>query len=160
MAAAEVGSGVDFGPVAEILEERTESSPDGLIPLLQRVQEAYGYLPREVLEEVAQRTGTPLSRMFGAATFYEQFRLTPRGRHIIRLCRGTACHIRGMGEILGTLQRLLGIKEGQTTEDRRFTLETVPCLGTCFLAPAMMIDEDYFGNLRPSKIKRILKKYA
>jgi len=160
MAATETEQGVDFSLAAGIVQEMDGASPHVLIPLLQRIQGAYGYLPHEVLVEVAQRVGIPLSRMYGAATFYEQFRLVPRGRHTIRLCRGTACHIRGVGEILGTLQRVLGIKEGQTTEDRRFTLETVPCLGTCFLAPVMMIDEEYFGNLRPSKIARILKNYA
>ncbi|MBN1344299.1 MAG: NADH-quinone oxidoreductase subunit NuoE [Phycisphaerae bacterium] len=160
MDAVETDVGVDFGPAAKILQEMGRPGAGDLIPLLQRLQQAYGYLPREVLVEVVQWTGIPLSRMYEVATFYEQFHLLPRGRHTIRLCRGTACHIRGVGEILKTLERLLKVKEGETTEDLRFTLETVACLGTCFLAPVMMIDEEYFGDLVPTKVARILKKFA
>lgn len=159
MAAVGTEQTVDFGPAVKILQEMGGAAPGELIPLLQRIQDAYGYLPREVLVEVSLLSGIPVSRMYEVATFYEQFQLAPRGRHTIRLCRGTACHIRGVGDILRTVQRLLGVKEGQTTEDMRFTLETVPCLGTCFLAPVMMIDGEYFGDLKASGMSKILKRY-
>ncbi len=160
MTATETEQDLDFGPAEAILEEIGNLPSGSLIPLLQRIQAAYGYLPRDILLDVAKRSGTPVASMYGAATFYEQFRLTPRGRHMIRLCRGTACHIRGMGAILRALERILEIHEGETTPDRRFTLETVPCLGTCFLAPVMMIDDEYYGDLKPSKLAKILKNYT
>jgi len=132
---------------------------DSLIPILQKIQGAYGYLPAEILLEVSKTTGLPLSRMYGVATFYEQFHLEPRGRHTVKCCRGTACHVKGGREIAEAIERELGIEEGQTTEDMRFTFETVACLGTCFLAPVVMIDNDYFGNVSASRIKTIIKRY-
>jgi NADH-quinone oxidoreductase E subunit len=132
---------------------------DSLIPILQQIQDAYGYLPAEILSEVSKHTGLHASHMYGVATFYEQFHLEPRGRHTIKCCRGTACHVRGGREIINALERELDVEEGQTTEDMRFTFETVACLGTCFLAPVIMINDDYYGNVKAGKIKSILDRY-
>jgi NADH-quinone oxidoreductase subunit E len=110
--------------------------------------------------EVSERTGIPASRIFGVATFYEQFHLEPHGRHTIRCCRGTACHVKGGHNIIKAVKQSLGVEPGQTTEDMRFTFETVACLGTCFLAPAMMINNDYYGHLNTRRIKGILERYS
>ena len=150
----------DFEPAMRIVEEMAPVMPRHIIPLLQRIQEAYGYLPREVVLEVAARTRLPASRMFGVATFYSQFHLKPRGRHTILCCRGTACHVRGGKAILDAIKEELGIDEGETTSDLRFTLEAVACLGTCFLAPVIMVDDDYYGRLAPQKLKDIFKNYT
>jgi NADH-quinone oxidoreductase subunit E len=145
--------------VAEILESIGEVSPGDLIPILQKVQGYYGYLPQEVLKEVSARTSIPLSRIYGVATFYEQFYMEPRGRHIVKCCRGTACHVNRGSEIIEAITAAIGVSPEETTEDMRFTFETVACLGTCFLAPVIMVDNDYYGNLKPDQIKDILDKY-
>ena len=150
---------VDMAPAEQVLAEMGTIDSGHMIPLLQRLQDTYGYLPEAVLLEVSRRTGIPASRMFGVATFYAQFHMEPRGRHMIRVCHGTACHVRGGKEILGVVMNELGIGEGETTDDRRYTLEVVACLGTCFLAPVIMVDSDYYGNLTPNKVGRILKRY-
>lgn len=150
---------LDKTAAQEICESMGRITSDSLIPILQKIQGAYGYLPAEILLEVSKTTGLPLSRMYGVATFYEQFHLEPRGRHTVKCCRGTACHVKGGREIAEAIERELGIEEGQTTEDMRFTFETVACLGTCFLAPVVMIDNDYFGNVSASRIKTIIKRY-
>jgi NADH-quinone oxidoreductase subunit E len=145
--------------VLQILESFGQVESGDLIPILQLVQKEYGYLPQDVLLEISRRTSIPASRIFGVATFYEQFYLEPHGRHTIKCCRGTACHVRGGRAIIKAIKRLLSIDEGQTTEDMRFTFETVACLGTCFLAPVVMVNNDYYGNLKPTQIENILKKY-
>jgi len=130
-----------------------------LIPLLQEIQQVVGYIPPEVIPSVARGLGLFPSQVQGVITFYEQFHTTPRGRNIIRVCRGTACHVRGGRTILKLVKQSLNIEEGETTPDLRFTLETVPCLGTCFLAPTMMINSDYFGKLVPPMVASILQHY-
>lgn len=150
---------LDKTEALKICESMGRITSDSLIPILQKIQEAYGYLPAEILMEVSKLTGLPVSRMYGVATFYEQFHLEPRGRNTIKCCRGTACHVKGGREIAEAIERELGIEEGQTTEDMRFTFETVACLGTCFLAPVVMINNDYFGNVSASRIKTIIKRY-
>lgn len=130
-----------------------------LIPVLQAAQDIYGYLPREVLEEIAAELKLPISQVYGVVTFYAQFNLTPRGRHTIRVCQGTACYVRGAGEILAEIQDQLGIKAGETTEDLRFTLEPVACLGACGLAPVIMINDDTHGRLTKNDVADILAKY-
>ena len=131
-----------------------------LIPLLQEIQEEFGYIPPETVEPIARGAGLFSSQVQGIITFYEQFHTTPRGRNIVRVCRGTACHVRGGRTILKIVKQNLGVEEGETTPDLQYTLETVPCLGTCFLAPAMMINKDYFGKLAPPKLRTILQQYS
>lgn len=152
-------TGRDNMTVSQILESFGQAEPGDLIPVLQLVQKEYGYLPQDVLLEISRHTSIPASRIFGVATFYEQFYLEPHGRHTIKCCRGTACHVRGGRGMISAVKRLLDIDEGQTTEDMRFTFETVACLGTCFLAPVVMVNNDYYGNLKTTQIENILKKY-
>jgi NADH:ubiquinone oxidoreductase subunit E len=147
-------------PLTKILKSAECVTADALIPLLQEIQTAYGYLPVPVLLEASERTGIPAARIYGVVTFYEQFHLEPRGRHTIRCCRGTACHVRGGRDVIGAVGRILGVKPGGTTGDMRFTFETIACLGTCFLAPVMMVNNDYYGRLRPDTVKEILQRYS
>ena len=130
-----------------------------LIPLLQDIQDGYGYLPREVLAWVSHQTGIPLARMYGVITFYTQFYLEPKGRHTIRCCEGTACHVKGGKRIAESIVDELGVQEGETTKDMKFTFETVQCLGTCFLAPVVMVDGDYYGEMTKEKLVKTLKRY-
>ena len=130
-----------------------------LIPLLQEVQEKLGYIPPEAVVPIARGTGLFPAQVQGVITFYEQFHMAPRGKNVAKVCRGTACHVRGGGTILKIVKQDLQIEEGETTPDMNFTLETVPCLGTCFLAPAMMMNKDYFGKLAPPKVRSILQQY-
>jgi len=129
---------------------------DALIPVLQQVQEELGYLPEEAMMEIAKTTGLPESRVYAVASFYAQFRFTPRGKHTIMVCRGTACHVRGAERILEETERALGIVEGETTEDKEYTLETVACIGCCALAPCIMIDEDVEAKLTPQMVPKVL----
>ena len=129
-----------------------------LIPILQEVQDAIGYLPQEALRVVAEHLNVPEASVYGVATFYAQFYLEPQGRHRIRVCRGTACHVRGSGRIRRMVERKLGVKEGETTPDMLFTYETVACLGACALSPVMIIDNNYFGRLTPERTEVILEE--
>ena len=130
-----------------------------VIPVLQKIQEHFGYLPRPALERVARRLRIPLSRLYGVATFYAQFKMMPRGRNIIRVCKGTACHIQGGSKIAERIEEILKIKVNETTPDMKFTLEEVACIGACALAPVMMINDEPHGRLTPDKIKKILASY-
>ncbi len=130
-----------------------------LIPLLQRIQEEIGYIPPAAIEPIAAALNLFPSQVQGVLSFYAQFSMVPRGRNIIRVCRGTACHVKGGKTILKMVQQQLGIAEGQTTADYKFTLETVACLGTCFLAPVMMVNHLYFGKLVPPKVQSVLKQF-
>ena len=150
---------LDLSALDEILSSVTDAGSSDLIPILQKIQHSYGYLPADVLKEMSRRTGIPASRIYGVATFYEQFHLDPHGRHTIRCCRGTACHVRGGPEIVDAIERAISAAPGETTDDMRFTFETVACLGTCFLAPVMMVNNDYYGNLTSGQIEDILNKY-
>ncbi len=131
----------------------------GLIPVLQGAQDIYGYLPAEVLEKIAKELKIPFSEVFGVVTFYAQFHLKPRGRHIVRVCLGTACHVLGGARIFERLQDLLGVENGGTTEDLRFTLESVACIGACGLAPCIMINDETHGRLVPDALEKILEQY-
>lgn len=130
-----------------------------VIPVLQKVQDHFGYLPRPAMEQVSQRMRIPLSRLYGVATFYAQFKMKPRGRYIIRVCKGTACHIQGSPKISGRIEEILKVESGETTDDLRFTLEEVACIGACALAPVIMINDDPHGRLSPDGIEKILEKY-
>jgi len=142
----------------QIIEEH-QGEKWALIPLLQKIQEEFGYIPKEGIEPIAKVLNLFPSEVQGVITFYAQFSTVPKGKYIIRVCRGTACHVRGGRSILRVLRRQLGVEEGETTEDYKYTLETVACLGTCFLAPTMMVNRNYFGRLSPPKITSILRQY-
>lgn len=130
-----------------------------LIPVLQKAQDIYGYLPTEVLKEISRNLQIPVSKIYGVVTFYAQFHLHPRGRNIIRVCLGTACHVRGGAKIVEAVTNAIGIKDGETTEDLRYTFESVACLGACGLAPVMMVNDETHGRLTPDMVKGLLEQY-
>lgn len=134
-------------------------SPGSVIPLLQEAQENEGFVSEEAIESVARRTGMPCSTVYGVATFYSQFRLKRPGRHTIRVCEGTACHVLGVGAVLERLTEELGIPVGGTTADGLFSIESVRCLGCCSLAPALMIDDETYGRVTPDSVVEILESY-
>ncbi|NPA75292.1 MAG: NADH-quinone oxidoreductase subunit NuoE [Euryarchaeota archaeon] len=134
-----------------------EPEPSSLIPLLQKTQEHFGYLPEEALEEISRYLNIPLSRVYGVATFYAQFRFEPLGKYVIKICHGTACHVNGAVNIAEAIKEEIGIEEGQTTEDGLVTLERVACLGCCSLAPVIMINDKVYGKLTPDKVRKIIK---
>lgn len=150
---------LDLAKMEPILE-KFRGQDGALIPVLQEAQSVYGYLPEGVLACISRELKIPLSRVYGVVTFYAQFYLTPRGRHTIRVCRGTACHVRGGRSILNAVKEILAIAEDETTKDLNFSLETVACLGTCFLAPVMMVDRSYYGKLIPHRIAPIIRQFA
>ncbi len=150
---------LDLSSVDEIVE-RHRHQDDALITMLQEAQQAYGYLPKEVLVRLSRDAQIPLNRIYGVATFYSQFHLTPRGKNIVQVCRGTACHVRGSSFILSTLADHLGIDEDGTTEDMEFSLETVACVGTCFLAPVVVVNASFHGKLDPVQAREVVKGYA
>ncbi len=149
---------VDLSPMDQLLSGFPRD-PHELLPLLQKTQAIYGYLPKEALRTIAEHLRVPLARVYGVVTFYAQFYLEPRGRHCVRVCQGTACHVRGGKILLDAVSQRLGVSVGETTPDLRFTLETAACLGTCFSAPVMMIDNDYYGSVTARRVNSILKKY-
>jgi NADH:ubiquinone oxidoreductase subunit E len=146
---------LDLKPLYEILQEYKEQR-GAIIPALQKAQELYGWLPAPVLKIVAKQMNVPLSQVYGVVTFYSQFYLTRRGRHIIRQCDGTACHVRNAAGIVDAVENHLGIKAGETTEDYTFTFEVVYCLGSCGLAPVAMIDDQVHGQLVPESMIALL----
>ena len=154
-----VAPGPSDTEIASALDRLAVSPDSNLIAVLQEVQERFGYLPAPALRQISRQTRIPLSRVYGVLSFYAQFYTEPHGRHTVRCCRGTACHVKGAGRVLDAVERGLGIGEGETTPDLMFYLETVACLGTCFLAPAMMIDNLYFGKLTPRRVQSILQSY-
>lgn len=139
--------------------DKYASIQGALIPVLQEVQQLYNYLPEEVLEYIAGRMQIPVAEIYGVATFYSQFHLKPRGRNIIRVCQGTACHVRGGKTVLQTLEKQLGVKAGHTTADLRYTLETVACIGACGLASVMQVNDDTYGRLTMDRLAVILARY-
>lgn len=150
---------VDLNDLEPILEG-FKGEKWALIPLLQQVQEKYGYIPPDSIEPIARSLRLFPSEVQGVVTFYSQFYTTPRGRNIIRVCRGTACHVRGSGSVLKILRQNLEIEPGETTPDLNYTLETVACLGACFLAPTMMVNREYYGKLAPPRVMSVLKQYT
>jgi NADH-quinone oxidoreductase subunit E len=150
---------MDEEKIDEIIRHhRTDKSK--LISILQDVQAEYNWLPEDALRYIAKRLHVPLTDVFGIATFYKSFSLEPRGKHLVRVCLGTACHVRGGPRIMETAERILGIKADETTADYKFTLEGVNCLGCCALGPVMVVDNDYYGNLPPRKVEKILSDYG
>jgi len=147
---------LDLSLLEPVFEE-FQTQKGSLIPVLQRAQDFYGYLPAEVLNRISERMGIPLSQVYGVATFYSQFYLTRRGRHIIRQCDGTACHVRGAAKIIRVVEQELGVKAGETTPDYRVTYEIVYCLGSCGLAPVAMVDGEVIGQLVPEKMIEVVR---
>jgi NADH-quinone oxidoreductase subunit E len=152
---AELELELELDPLYKVLDEyRTQRG--AVIPVLQKAQEIYGWLPQQVLKIIAKEMNVPLSQIYGVVTFYSQFYLTRRGRHIIRQCDGTACHVRGAARIVDVVENHLGIQAGETTPDYKYTFEVVYCLGSCGLAPVAMIDDQVVGHLVPEKLVSIL----
>ena len=142
---------------AVIAEHKTQAG--ALMPVLQKAQDIYGYLPVEVQKHIAAVLDIPYSEVFGVVTFYSQFQLNPKGAHPVAVCLGTACYVKGSGIIMEKLEEMLGIKSGAITSDLRFSLDATRCIGACGLAPVMTIGEDVYGRLEPSMLKDILAKY-
>ncbi|MEW6623669.1 MAG: NADH-quinone oxidoreductase subunit NuoE [Bacillota bacterium] len=149
-------------PKKEKLDEvlaKYKGQKGAMIPVLQEAQEIYGYLPEEVMVEIGKSLEIPVSKVYGVATFYAQFHLKPRGRNIVRVCLGTACHVRGGAKILEKIEEALKIKDGETTEDLKFTIESVACIGACGLAPVIMVNDNTHGRLTPDVVSKILAQY-
>lgn len=142
-----------------ILARYPSAKREHLIPLLQEVQEEFGYLSREAVVRIGEHLGLPASKIYGVATFYNQFRFQPKGRFHIMVCRGTACHVKGSAAVLDAIKSVLRIESGQTTRDGMFSLEVVACIGACGLAPVICINDEFFGNLSPDKARQILSSY-
>jgi NADH-quinone oxidoreductase subunit E len=138
------------------IRRKFERRADELIPMLQKAQRALGFLPEQALLEIARLTGLPAAKVYGTATFYAQFRLQPVGKHIIRVCRGTACHVKGSDRILDDIQDHLQVDPGGTTQEGLFTLETVACFGSCALAPIMVVNDSVYGSMNRSKALKLL----
>ena len=139
--------------------EKFKGKPGGLIPVLEEAQVALEYIPISMQKRIASGLNLPLSRVYGVVTFYSFFTMTPRGKHTVRVCLGTACYVRGGKAIAESLQKELGVNDGETTPDRMFTLETVRCLGACGLGPVVVVNEDIHGRLKPGKVKEVLNQY-
>ncbi|MEI6609547.1 MAG: NAD(P)H-dependent oxidoreductase subunit E [Deltaproteobacteria bacterium] len=139
--------------------EKFKGKPGGLIPVLEEAQVALEYIPLVVQKRIAAGLNLPLSRVYGVVTFYSFFTMTPRGKHTVRVCLGTACYVRGGKALTDALEKQFGIKQGETTADRMFTLESVRCLGACGLGPVVVVDEDVHGRLKPGKVKEVLSQY-
>jgi NADH-quinone oxidoreductase subunit E len=139
--------------------DRYQRDPGMLVSVLQDVQAEYNYLPKKALAQVSQGLDIPLTQVYSVATFFKAFSLKPRGRHLINVCLGTACHVRGAVRILEEIERKLGISPGETTTDLKYTLETVNCVGACALGPIVIIDDEYSGQMKTAKVKPLLESY-
>jgi len=144
--------------VKQVLEKHRHDK-SRLVDVLQDIQAAIGYLTKDALQQASQGLDVPLSRVYSVATFFKAFSLTPRGRHVINVCMGTACHVRGSDKVLESIEKKLKIKRGGTTKDLKFTLETVNCVGACALGPMVIIGEDYHGEMTPEGIVPVLEQY-
>jgi len=149
---------IDWTRVSGIID-RHRGEAWGLIPLLQEIQEAIGYIPPETIETIADALHLFPAQVQGVITFYAGFSLAPKGKYVVRVCRGTACHVKGGRSILRLMKKELDLEEGETSPDYQFTLETVACLGACFLAPTMMVNRTYYGKLSPAKLGSVLAQY-
>ena len=143
----------------EAILDRYQCDETFLVSILQDVQAEYNYLPRETLEEVSRGLGVPLTQVYSVATFFKAFSLKPRGRHLVNVCLGTACHVRGAVRVLEAIQRELGINPEETTEDLKYTLETVNCVGACALGPIVVVDGEHIGGMKTEKVKSLLNNY-
>ncbi len=150
----------DLAAIDAIIDTHRGGNGKGtLIAILSDIQQQCSYLPREALERVADRLEVPFSQVFGVSTFYKKFSMTPRGKHSLKVCLGTACHVKGAGLLLERLKRDLGVEEGGTTPDGQFTLETVRCVGCCSIAPVVMVNETAHGRLKQEELPKVVAKY-
>lgn len=149
----------ELAEIERIIEEHAAEGAAGIVPALQDINSTYNWLPPGAVRRVAEAVGMPLARVLRIATFYNMFSLEPRGKHIVRVCLGTACHVKGGSRILDRLEMELGVESGETTEDRRFTLEAVRCLGCCGLAPVVTVNDDIYGKMTAGQLLKVLDKY-
>jgi NADH:ubiquinone oxidoreductase subunit E len=152
---------LNLKPLDKILEkfDSYKDKEQALIPSLQAIQAVYNYLPKPALEKLAKTKNLSLSQIYGVATFYSQFNLRPQGKHVIKVCEGTACHVQGTKEVIEGIQDYLKLKDSDTTTDNKFTLQSVACLGCCSLAPAIMIDEKVYGKLTKDSVVKLIKNF-
>jgi len=151
-------TGLNWEKIIKIID-RHRDKKWALIPLLQEIQEQFGYIPPETIDPIAEALKLFPVQVQGVITFYAGFTMKPKGKYVLRICRGTACHVKGGRSVLRFVKKELGLEEGETGKDYKFTLETVACLGACFLAPTMMVNRTYYGRLTPGKITSILAQY-
>ncbi len=144
--------------VESILKSHPKAGRDSLIPILQEIQEALGYLPKEAILKTGTHLGLPASKIYGVATFYNQFRFQPKGQHHVMVCRGTACHVKGSAKVLETAMKLLKLKPGQTGRDRLFSLEVVACMGACGLSPVVNVNGEFHAKCSPRKLAKIVQE--
>ena len=149
---------IDLTGASEILDKYIDF-PGALMPALQEIQEHYGYIPEETVHLTAERLNVYASQIYGVLTFYAQFHLEPRGKYIIRVCMGTACHVKGAGRIADLIKERLGVGHAETTEDLKFTAEYVACIGACGMAPVIMVNDGTYGSLTVQKTDEVIKKY-
>ncbi len=145
--------------IGEILEAHPNAGRDSLIPVLQEVQEKIGYISQDAVVQVGEHLNLPASKIYGVATFYNQFRFQPQGKYHIMVCRGTACHVKGSAKVLDAFQRSLKIEPGQTTQDGMFSLEVVACIGACGLSPVISVNGEFYAQVSPEKVDGIIKSY-
>ncbi|KAA0257701.1 NADH-quinone oxidoreductase subunit NuoE [Deferribacter autotrophicus] len=155
----EVLQELDLTAIDEICAEY-KGKKGSTIPVLQKVQDHYGYLSKDMVDRIAENLNMSPHTIYGVITFYAQFYTTPRGKYVIRVCRGTACHVKGSGRISEVVTEEFGIKNGETSSDLKFTLEEVSCIGACGMAPVIMINDKTYGNLTPEKAREIFREYA
>ena len=146
---------------AKLLEVIAEykGQKGALMPIMQAAQDIYGYLPYQVQKIIADETGIPIEKIYGVATFYAQFSMQPKGKYVVSVCLGTACYVKGSGNVLEEVEKVLGIKDGECTSDGKFSIETCRCVGACGLAPVMIVDGDVYGKMKPDMVEEILAKY-
>jgi len=150
---------IDYLELDQIIEKEFRQDRENLIMILQAVQRRYNYLPRPTLLYVSEKLDIPLSKLYEVGTFYSTFSLEPRGRNIISICTGTACHVRGADQIKDQIKNAIDVEDGETTEDQRYTLESVRCIGCCSLGPVIKINEDMHGRIKSDEIDTVLNKY-
>ena len=153
------GAADQFAVVDEVASEYA-GTKGALIPILQNVQSRIGYLPTEVMKRIGEKAGVPAAQVFGVVSFYSQFRLKPVGRYVVKVCHGTACHVQGAGAITEAVCSELGVEDGETTADGKFTVESVACIGCCSLAPVIMVEDNSYGRLTPDEARRIVREYG
>ncbi len=150
---------IDYTELDRIIEEDFDNNKENLIMMLQAIQGRYNYLPRPALAYLSEKIGVPLSKIYGIGTFYSTFSLEPRGRNILSVCLGTACHVRGAARVIERIEEALGITAGETTDDTRFTLETVRCIGCCSLGPVVKVNEDIHSRISSDQVEEVLDQY-